>query len=384
MKMILEDAWNNFWMLRKKRNEPWWARFVVAIRLGLGMSLFMLVTYSIMMLAVYKIYSSPEPFDFTFLYLALRDCTFEGFSIAFIFVLLLRGVELLLPDSFLKRISATQDWRYGVILSAITAIGVGAGIVLGVGLIGLMESGKFWFGGESHFSLHTVWFLTVVAGINLLWWRVRLRQQKLRHQASEAQLRLLQAQIEPHFLFNTLANVQSLMDYDVVGARQLLEGFTDYLRSSLGQLRHAESTLATELEMARNYLQLMQLRMKERLEFAIDASEEACKAALPTLLLQPLIENAIQHGLEPKVEGGAVRIEAKMQADRLQIRITDDGMGLDAPSRSLRRGNGMALTNLRERLHTRYGALASLTLTASTAGDAGTCALLDLPYESKP
>jgi hypothetical protein len=358
MKMILEDAWNNFWMLRKKRNEPWWARFVVAIRLGLGMSLFMLVTYSIMMLAVYKIYSSPEPFDFTFLYLALRDCTFEGFSIAFIFVLLLRGVELLLPDSFLKRISATQDWRYGVILSAITAIGVGAGIVLGVGLIGLMESGKFWFGGESHFSLHTVWFLTVVAGINLLWWRVRLRQQKLRHQASEAQLRLLQAQIEPHFLFNTLANVQSLMDYDVVGAR--------------------------ELEMARNYLQLMQLRMKERLEFAIDASEEACKAALPTLLLQPLIENAIQHGLEPKVEGGAVRIEAKMQADRLQIRITDDGMGLDAPSRSLRRGNGMALTNLRERLHTRYGALASLTLTASTAGDAGTCALLDLPYESKP
>jgi hypothetical protein len=380
MKTILQNAWDNFWILSKKRSEPWWARAIVTARLGLWMSLFMLAMMLLMVLATDSL--NPRPFDFIFWWLGLRDSTFEGFSVAYVILPLLRCVELLLPDSFLKRVSAAQDWRYGTILIAVTTIGVAGGMILGVGLIGLMESGKFLFGHGPEMHTYTLWFLVMIAAINLSWWRLRLRHQSLRYQTSEAQLRLLQAQIEPHFLFNTLANVQSLMDHDASRAKQLLEGFTDYLRASLGQLRNAETVLEAELDMARNYLQLMTLRMEERLAFVIEASEEARMAMLPTLLLQPLIENAIQHGLEPKVEGGTVRIDAQVQAGRLRIRVADDGLGLDGHSRSLRRGNGVALENLRERLHTRYGTLATFILTANAGQHAGACALLDLPYES--
>lgn len=376
----LEDAWSNFWILRKQHREPWWARMIVATRLGLLMVLFMMSATLLMVLAVDP--SHERLTDRIFWYLELRDASFEGFSSAYVILSVQWSVERLLSGSFLKRISAAQDWRYGIALALITAIGVAGGLMLGVGLIGLMETGQLWFGQGPSMHWHTLWFLVVVAAINVLMWRVRLRQQRLRHQANEAQLRMLQAQIEPHFLFNTLANVQSLMDHDLPRARQLLDGFTDYLRASLAQMRNAESTLTTELDMARNYLQLLKLRMEERLDFVIETNEEVGNATLPTLLLQPLIENAIKHGLEPKVAGGTVRIAAQLMAGRVHIRIADDGMGLDGPSRSLRRGTGVALDNLRERLRTRYAANASFTLTANADGT-GACALLDLPYESK-
>jgi len=216
----------------------------------------------------------------------------------------------------------------------------------------------------------------VVATANWFWWRLRLKQDRLLHQATEARLRLLQAQIEPHFLFNTLANVHSLMERDTPRARQMLETFTDYLRASLIQLRHTDTTLAVELEMIRSYLSLMQIRMEERLRFEIDASAEALAATLPTLLLQPLVENAIEHGLEPKVEGGRVCIRARVIDGRLDICVADDGLGVDAPRRIRRQGNGMALANIQERLRTRYGGNATLTLMPQAVG---TQASLSLP-----
>jgi LytS/YehU family sensor histidine kinase len=121
--------------------------------------------------------------------------------------------------------------------------------------------------------------------------------------------------------------------------------------------------------------------MEDRLRFVIDASEEARAAVLPTLLLQPLVENAVQHGLEPKVEGGTVHIIVRVNAGRLEIDVDDDGLGLDTPIRSRNRGNGMAISNIRERLQTRYGQGATLTLMMRPTG---TRASLNLPYATLP
>jgi sensor histidine kinase YesM len=196
--------------------------------------------------------------------------------------------------------------------------------------------------------------------------------------------------MEPHFLFNTLANVICMIDTDAPRAKQMLEALTDYLRASLGGLRHEDSTVAGELDLARRYLQLMQSRMGERLRFEIEVDEALGRAALMPLVLQPLIENAVKHGLEPQVDGGTVRVTAKRVAvdgqDSLQVCVEDDGAGLAAAARRPRRrvaggadGNGIALANLRERLQARFGDTARVTLTELESG-VGTRACLVVPW----
>ncbi|WP_267873687.1 sensor histidine kinase [Massilia sp. Se16.2.3] len=134
--------------------------------------------------------------------------------------------------------------------------------------------------------------------------------------------------------------------------------------------------------MARSYLDLFRIRMGERLRYSIDADAAARAAILPPLLLQPLIENAITHGLEPKVDGGTVHIHARVRDGRLEVSVSDDGLGLDAPRRAGKpRGNGMALENIRARLRTRYGANAALNLAARAMG---THAAIHLPYTATP
>ena len=205
----------------------------------------------------------------------------------------------------------------------------------------------------------------------------RLRAQQLQSDATEARLRLLQGQIEPHLLFNTLANIQSLMAYDPPRAQQMIATFSQYLRASLSQLRHTESTLEAELEMAGQYLALLQIRMDDRLQYRIEASAQARLARMPPLLLQPLVENAVQHGLDPKLEGGSIVVQAVMRAGRLEVRVVDDGVGLAPTGTAPRPGAGMALANLRARLQAQFGADASLLLHAR---DTGTEAVLVLPY----
>jgi signal transduction histidine kinase len=214
----------------------------------------------------------------------------------------------------------------------------------------------------------------------LVWIANVSRRTDAERRAAEAQLRLIQGQMEPHFLFNTLANVLSLMDTDTPRARQMLEAFIDYLRASLGQMRHERHTVADELGLVRTYLQLLQMRMDDRLRFDIEADADAERALLPPLLLQPLVENAIHHGLEPKVEGGHLRVQAQVADGRLVLRVCDDGLGLNAPPRPRGAGAGMALANVRQRLLARYGAGAGLTLEALAAG---TCATIELPHEDK-
>jgi signal transduction histidine kinase len=226
-----------------------------------------------------------------------------------------------------------------------------------------------------------------------LYFSLRHKEIRARMRANEAQLRLLQGQMEPHFLFNTLANVISLIDADAPRAKHMLESLTDYLRASLNGLRHDDSTLDGELDLARRYLQLMQTRMGDRLRFEIVADEALKRALMMPLVLQPLIENAVKHGLEPQVDGGTVRVTATRVAidgqDSLQVCIEDDGAGLAVAARRPRRtvaggpdGNGVALANLRERLRARFGDTARLTLAELDAGT-GTRACIIVPWQVK-
>ncbi|MFN7433087.1 MAG: sensor histidine kinase, partial [Betaproteobacteria bacterium] len=183
-------------------------------------------------------------------------------------------------------------------------------------------------------------------------------------QALDAQLRALQAQIEPHFLFNTLANVTGLIERQPADARRMLERLIELLRASLSASRAEQVTLAQELELCRAYLEIVALRMAGRLHYAIEADEAARRRPVPPLLLQPLVENAIQHGLEPKIEGGRVLVLAQQQGEALELIVQDDGAGFG----NLTRGGGVGLSNLRERLATLFGDRARLTIEDAQPG----------------
>jgi two-component sensor histidine kinase len=269
-----------------------------------------------------------------------------------------------------------KDWQRSLFFGGVPIMGVLLGWPLGVTLAG----GEVlrWMSGDNGprivvLSLSTTLVLTFFFHH---WFSAKARQYHAEQRATEAQLKLLQAQIEPHFLFNTLANVQSLMDHDLPRARQMLASFTDYLRASLGTLRREHSAVADELELARSYLELLQARMDDRLRFAIDADDAAGALPLPPLLLQPLVENAVVHGLEPSIAGGQVTVTARVRDDRLVLEVHDDGRGPDAPPTSARRGNGVALQNVRERLQARYGEAARLTIEPAHPG---TRARIELP-----
>ena len=172
-----------------------------------------------------------------------------------------------------------------------------------------------------------------------------------------AKLALLQAQIEPHFLFNTLANAQSVIESDPQVAKSILEHLNQYLRVSLGRTRRASSTLGDEINLVSALLAISALRLGERLHYSISAPEPLKAAELPPLLLQPLVENALKHGVEPAVSGGEIRIEARREHDSLCLRVTDTGVGLNASS-----PEGVGLANVRARLSSLYGERGRLAL----------------------
>ncbi len=182
---------------------------------------------------------------------------------------------------------------------------------------------------------------------------------RLASQAKDAELRALQAQIEPHFLFNTLANVLALIDYEPQTAKKMLDSFITHLRQSLDTSRQTHATLGGELELLKSYLHLIEIRMANRLRYVIDCPNELRDTPFAPLLLQPLVENAVKYGLEPKIEGGTVTIRAKRVDDAIRIEVEDDGVGLHAKS-TARAGAGTGITNVRERLASIYGTRATL------------------------
>lgn len=207
----------------------------------------------------------------------------------------------------------------------------------------------------------------------------KARAETIERQALQAQLRLLQAQIEPHMLFNTLANLQGLIAIDPQQASRMLDHLIQYLRATLSATRAETTTLAQEFDAAEAYLGLMAVRMGARLSYRCILPPELRGARLPAMLLQPLVENAIIHGLEPKIEGGAVTVEASARAGLLEICVSDTGLGLP-DTQTTAKGSGVGVTTTRERLHVLYGARAALTLIP--AQPHGVLARLTLPLET--
>jgi signal transduction histidine kinase len=271
------------------------------------------------------------------------------------------------------------NWKRTVFFSGTPLLGLVIGWPIGVQIAG--GDLVAWFGSRSGLRIITASLLMALTISFLMhhWFAAKARQFEAEKRAAEAQLRLLQAQMEPHFLFNTLANVLSLIDADAPRAKRMLEAFTDYLRSSLGSLRRDDATLESELELVEAYLGLQQLRMDDRLRYSIAADPAVRAVALPPMLLQPLVENAVLHGLERKLEGGGIEVTARLDGAHLLIEVRDDGLG---PGRAAPRpGHGLALTNLRERLRSRYGDAASLDVMPAHPG---TRATLRLPLSAQP
>jgi signal transduction histidine kinase len=365
----LRLARKDFFKLKKHRDAPAWAMWLMAFIVALcwGMGLWIVVSLL-----------GGKLFEAEFWERQFGPFMTTSLVIGFVFHVAYTTIERLAPQRFIDWTNGPQT--LGVTLffavSSISLVALGmtvAYLILG----GLPGQGRVELSTNRGWTSFAVFGLFISIGWGWLA-SMQSQQEQQSRQLKEAELKLLQAQIEPHYLFNTLANVRSLIDCDPKEAGELLDAFTDHLRASLTSMRAERVSLDTELQLVGHYLKLMQLRMgPERLQFHVQADLAAREVQLPPLLLQPLVENAIHHGLECCVEGGRVDVEARVQDGRLRIEVRDNGVGLNAPSE--RKGHGVATQNIRDRLLARYGETARLSLTALPNAQKGTLAAIDLP-----
>ena len=205
-----------------------------------------------------------------------------------------------------------------------------------------------------------------------------LRAEAERHQLEknvlEAKLQLMQAQVEPHFLFNTLANVQHLVETDAAAATRMLSSLITYLRAALPQMREMSTTLGREVDMAVAFLEIHRVRMGSRLDFEIDVPAHLRGHPFPPMMLISLVENAIKHGVDPCCEAGCIAIRAREAGGRLRVSVTDTGEGVKP-----KKGGGVGLSNIRERLKALYGGSARLVLEENVPR--GVVAAIELPAE---
>lgn len=203
----------------------------------------------------------------------------------------------------------------------------------------------------------------------------RIANLDMRNLAIEAELKLLQAQIEPHFLFNTLSNVLSLIESDPSKAKAMLESFSQFLRGCIHIPSKRDIPLSQELELARNYLEIHRLRMGGRLHYKIEVPDALLQSRIPPLIIQPLLENSIKHGLEPKLEGGAVLIRGEQAGGSLRLTVTDTGRGITESSG----GNGIGLENVRKRIRMLCKENGRLILEENLPS--GVTATIEVPHE---
>jgi signal transduction histidine kinase len=229
----------------------------------------------------------------------------------------------------------------------------------------------------------------VVSGLTALFMYVRgtliatrAEAERVQRLASQTQLKLLQSQLEPHMLFNTLANLRVLIALDPPRAQVMLDHLIAFLRATLDASRAATlsgHTLATEFDRLADYLSLIAIRMGPRLSWTLDLPEALRSQPVPPLLLQPLVENSIRHGLEPAIDGGRITISASTTDNRLVLSVRDSGIGLDAAAANPG-GSHFGLQQVRERLASLHGTAARLQLEAVPAGQGGgTLARIELP-----
>lgn len=208
--------------------------------------------------------------------------------------------------------------------------------------------------------------------------------ESLKRQVVEARMAAMQAQIEPHFLFNTLASIDHLIETDPARASQMQKHLIALLRASMPTMREANGDgsggtrdLGRELAVIRPYLEILKVRMEDRLSTAIDVPEGLMSAEFPPMMIQTLVENAIKHGLEPKPEGGSLRVQAEIVHGRLAVSVADTGLGFGQAATA---GTGVGLANIRERLQLLYGTRATLTVTENPGG--GTRVTITVPYKT--
>lgn len=268
--------------------------------------------------------------------------------------------------------------RAGVVLPIV-------GIALGYTL-GTLASDS-WFGWSSWGSqglaeLRLSLLITLVTGGSITYYfyirnkaaYLQARMIEARQHANEARLKLLETQLEPHMLFNTLANLRVLIGIDPKQAQDMLDRMVAYLRATLDASRASSHPLTREFDRLRDYLGLMAIRMGPRMRYTLELPAELAALSIPTLLLQPLVENSIKHGLEPKLEGGTITVRASQDAGQLCLEVIDTGAGFDAATA---RRDGFGLAQVQERLAAAYGERASVQR-QSTPGQ-GTIVRLSLP-----
>lgn len=207
----------------------------------------------------------------------------------------------------------------------------------------------------------------------------RADTEQLERTVLEARMEALQAQIEPHFLFNTLASIDQLIQTDPPRASKMQQSLIRYLRSAMPQMREGKRpTLGQQVDLSSAFLEIMQVRMEERLQTSVTMPEGLKSAVFPSMMLQTLVENAIKHGLEPKSEGGRLDIAAEIRDGMLEVSVTDTGLGFMPKSTS----SGVGLANIRERLRVLYNGRAELVIMVPR--DGGTRATIRVPYEVAP
>ena len=281
-------------------------------------------------------------------------------------------------------------WPHGWRGLALIAVGTLAGFGVG-GLVGDAYSGAsqaLWH----HRAGPATLVITVVAGIAISFFfysrakaeHLQRHMAQAQHEATQARLKLLEAQLEPHMLFNTLANLRVLVASDPARAQAMLDHLIAYLRATLSASRATLHPLADEMDRLRDYLELMAVRMGPRLAYALEVPEALHAIPVPPLLLQPLVENAIRHGLEPQVEGGHITVRATTQESPhgplLVIEVQDTGAGLPATLPAPGPGQSFGLAQVRERLATLHGAAGALELIAIQPS--GTSATVTFPLKS--
>lgn len=298
------------------------------------------------------------------------------------------GLSYWLRRRFPDNLDAKRNWPGWALMApwiiGSLIVGYFAGVELGDLLTGSHREPMIIAADTRMVLLSIVVALVPAIGINyVLYARARMAAMETRTQAAlrtaaENRLKLLESQLEPHMLFNTLANLRVLIGHDAPRAQGMLDHLIAYLRATLEASRTGLHPLSTEFERIADYLALMQIRMGARLQIRLELPPELAALPLPPLLLQPLVENAIKHGLEPKVKGGRVEVTARLHGGSLILCVRDTGVGLDAlPEHGARFG----LQQVRERLEALYGRAGQIELIPATDQEGGALATVTLPYQ---
>ena len=278
--------------------------------------------------------------------------------------------------------SKHTGWPTGASAVALPLAGIVLGFLLGTRLADQWTGLSTWNSGGAQLRISIgITLLAGVAGSYYFYTRgksawLQARMNEVRSQAAEAQLKLLQTQLEPHMLFNTLANLRALIGTDPQRAQAMLDRIIAYLRATLGASRSTEHPLADEFERLHDYLELMAVRMGPRLAYTLDLPDALRDAPVPPLLLQPLVENAIRHGLEPRVGGGRLTVTAAREGEALVLTVQDGGVGFE-PAQAAAREGSFGLAQVHERVASAYGGRGQVEL-QSRPGE-GTTVRLRLP-----